>query len=446
MRKIAVVTTLLVIALFAVPLAAAATGSGNSDVTATCPLPDAPGSYVVDISDQLMLAWDADKSTAGPVSLALPAGSWDVYLTSYDDHSNKTHQSQLKEQWDLQGWSGETVVFTTATTPDLPESSDIEAFFVGSLITTRAIDSVLAVHAAYPSDEPHSVAPLCAGFYPTGTAPIAPVACPLPAGPGVVTISTELMLAWDTASAMAGPVAFSLAAGTWDVYLVSYDNHSAKTHQAQKQEQWYLEGWLDGAVVFTSAATADLPEDTDYATFFVGSVTADTAVNQVKAFHAAYPSDEPHSVAPLCAAFLAPGTTPDSTTPTNGTTPGGSTTPTNGTTPGGSTTPTNGTTPGGSTTPGGGTSDTTTGGGGTSASTGDTGEKDSNVTETSVLAGLEGNTAQSLQQLPLTGIELETVFAAIVALMLGVLMLRRARLWQARLDRRAARVWRLPIS
>ncbi|NNC91607.1 MAG: hypothetical protein HKN80_03850, partial [Acidimicrobiia bacterium] len=322
MRKIAVITTLFVIALFAVPFGAGATGGGSdAAASATCPLPSAPGSHVVDISNELMLAWDAGKSTAGPVPLALPAGSWDVYLVSYDDHSNKTHQTQLDEQWYLQGWLGASTVFTTEATPDLPETTDVKEFFVGSLTTTQAIDQVLALHAAYPSDEPHSVAPLCAGFYPSGTSPVAPAACPLPAGPGVVTISTELLLAWDAASAMAGPVDFALPAGTWDVYLVSYDNHSSKTHQAQKQEQWYLQGWLNGAVVFQTSPTGDLPEDTDYATFYVGSISTTSAIDQVKAFHFAYPSDEPHSVAPVCASFVAhgPGTTPTTTGP--GTTP-----------------------------------------------------------------------------------------------------------------------------
>ena len=68
------------------------------------------------------------------------------------------------------------------------------------------------------------------------------------------------------------------------------------------------------------------------------------------------------------------------------------------------------------------------------------------ITETSVAAGLEGNTAQSLQQLPLTGIELETAFVAIVVLMFGIGLLRRARSWQTRLDRREARLWRRPVS
>ena len=68
------------------------------------------------------------------------------------------------------------------------------------------------------------------------------------------------------------------------------------------------------------------------------------------------------------------------------------------------------------------------------------------VTQTTLGLGLGGNTAQSLQQLPLTGIELETAFAAIVALMFGILILRRARLWQTRHERRAARVWRRPAA
>ena len=66
------------------------------------------------------------------------------------------------------------------------------------------------------------------------------------------------------------------------------------------------------------------------------------------------------------------------------------------------------------------------------------------ATETSVAAGVEGTDAQSLQQLPLTGIELETAFVAIVVLMFGVGLVRRARDWQSRLERRNGRVWRRP--
>ncbi len=468
MRKTAVITVLFVMALFAVPLGAAATGGGDSSGP-SCPLTAGPGAIVVDISDELLLAWDADKSMAGPIAVSVPAGSWDVYLTSFDDHSNKTHQSQLEEQWYLEGRLGDAVVFTTGTTPDLPESTDVAWFSVGSITTTQAIDSVVAVHAAYPdSFEPHSVAPLCAAFYPAGTSTVNPPVCPFPDGPGVVTISTELLLAWDEAASTAGPVDFSLGAGSWDVDLVSYDNHSAKTHQDQTQEQWYLEGWLGETLVFTTAATDDLPENTDIAIFPVGAVEAGTPIDSVKAVHAAYPDDEPHSVAPLCAIFHQPGET-TSTADTTGTTADttgttadttGTTADTTGTTADttgtpadttGTTADTTGTTADttGTTADTTGTTADTTGTTadttGTTADTPVTGQLDSGAS-TSVAAGLEGNTAQSLQQLPLTGVELETAFLAIVALMFGVVLLRRGRQWQVRLDRRAARVWRRQLS
>jgi len=436
MRKIAVVTTLFVVALFALPLGAAATGGAASSAATTCPLPTGAGAYVLDISTDRLLAWDSAKSTAGPAAFSLPAGSWDVYLTSFDDHSNKTHQSQLEEQWYLQGLAGAAVVFTTASTPDLPETTDLESFMVGSITTTQAIDHVVAVHAAYPDQyEPHSVAPLCAGFYPTGTAPISPPVCPFPAGPHVVSISSELLLAWDAARSMAGPVDFSLPSGIWDVWAVSYDNHSDKSHQVQLQEKWYLQGLSGTSLVFATPSTPDLPETVDQATFFLGSVSVPSAINNIKAIHTAYPANEPHSVAPLCVAFFPHGTTPTSTDNTTTTTSGGGGTSTTATTTGGGGGTTATTTSGSSTTT------TTT----TTTTTGDSGVSDSGASVTTVAAGLEGNTSQTLQQLPLTGVQLETAFTAIVALMFGVGLVRRARDWQSRLDRRAARVWRRPL-
>lgn len=265
-------------------------------------------------------------------------------------------------------------------------------------------------------------------------------ACPFPAGPNVVSISSELMLAWDDAdSAMAGPVAFSLGAGDWEIFLASYDNHSAKSDQAQLDERWYLEGWAGSSLIFTSLATDDLPEDRDMEVFFAGAVTTTEPIDAIKAVHAAFPDDGPQSVAPWCAAFFPEGATTSSGTTPADTTPNAIT----GTTPNTAPAATTGTTSNTAT------ADSTQGGATSSVSTSSVGgpERSDGVTgETSVAAGLEGNTAQSLQQLPLTGIEIETAFAAIVALMFGVVLLRRARDWQSRLKRRAARVWRRPAS
>ncbi|MBT8216000.1 MAG: hypothetical protein HKN74_10775 [Acidimicrobiia bacterium] len=483
MRKLAVVLPLLVLGFFAIPFGAGATGTGNSQTTPDCPLPLAAGAFVVDISTSQLLAWETARATAGPVPFTLPAGNWDVYLTSYDPHSTKTHQMQLEEQWYLVGGNSGGAVFATPPTPDLPESTDLQSWMVGSITTTAAIDHVIAAHYAYPDAfEPHSVVPLCAGFYPSGTAPTGAAACPFPPGPNVVIISSELMLANDAARSTAGPVAFTLAAGTWDAYLVSYDAHSAKPDQVQTDERWYLQGLSGGSPVFATGATQDLPENLDLAIYAIPGVSVPAPIDQVKAIHTAFPDDEPHSVAPLCAAFVPAGGEPPgggtsgttvttgggttgSTTATTGGTRGSTTVTTGGggtsgtsvttgsttaTTGGGGTSGTTATTAGGTT---GSTTATTAGGttGGSSATTaGTTGGGSAGSTSTTGGTEVKGITAgteaQSLQQLPLTGVELETAFLAIVALMCGVVLVRRARDWQSRLDRRAARVWRRPLS
>jgi hypothetical protein len=237
-------------------------------------------------------------------------------------------------------------------------------------------------------------------------APTAPQ-CPTQSSTGVtvVSISTELMLAWDSAKASAGPVPVSLAPGSYEVSVYSWDAHSAKTHQAQTKEQWYLELWGAGTTpVMVLAATPDLPEDVDLAGYHMGTLTITQPVTAVRAVHAAYPDEfEPHSVAPLCAVFTAPAGT---ATPTE---PGVEPPP---------------------------------------------GPQAPKAKPTEPLVELPGSddvgvlgdsASQSLQQLPLTGIALEAGFVALLALLGGILLLKRSQSWQSRLERRNARVWRRPV-
>jgi hypothetical protein len=231
------------------------------------------------------------------------------------------------------------------------------------------------------------------------------------------------MLAWDSAKASAGPVPVSLAPGSYEVSVYSWDAHSTKTHQAQTKEQWYLELWGAGTTpVMVSAATPDLPEDVDLAGYHLGTLTITQPVTAVRAVHAAFPDEfEPHSVAPLCAVFTA-----TATSGSEGEGDTGGEGDTNGTTGGSTGGDTNGTT-GGST---GGDTNGTTGG--------TTGGSDA-------VAVLGDSASQSLQQLPLTGIALEAGFAALLALLGGILLLKRSQSWQSRLERRNARVWRRPV-
>ena len=238
-------------------------------------------------------------------------------------------------------------------------------------------------------------------------APTAPQ-CPTQSSTGVtvVSISTELMLAWDSAKASAGPVPVSLAPGSYEVSVYSWDAHSAKTNQAQTKEQWYLELWGAGTTpVMVSAATPDLPEDVDLAGYHMGTLTITQPVTAVRAVHAAYPDEfEPHSVAPLCAVFTAtaspspvlPPVVPLVSPPVVPlVSPPVSPPPSDG------------------------------------------GSDDVGV--------LGDSASQSLQQLPLTGIALEAGFVALLALLGGILLLKRSQSWQSRLERRNARVWRRPV-
>lgn len=248
--------------------------------------------------------------------------------------------------------------------------------------------------------------------------------CPITQGSGVtiVNISSELMLAWDAGKASAGPVAVSLPVGSYGVVLVSWDAHSTKTSQAQTEEQWYLELWGAGATPMTATgATADLPENLDLSAYDMGTVTIDEPLTAVRAVHAAYPDEfEPHSVAPLCVSFLGTETS-------GGNENTGGTTATTGTT--------------GNT---GGTTATTGGTGATSGTTSTTAAvTGSGSDEVGVLSS--GPVSQTLQQLPLTGIQFETALVAILTMLLGILLLRKSRLAQARLERRNARVWRRPV-
>lgn len=435
MRKRSVATTLMVAAFFAIPAAASADGGAASSTAPQCPISASSGVTVVPISAELMLASDAAKASAGPVAVTLAPGTYDVTLYSWDAHSTKAQQTQTKEQWKLELWDGgATPAITTAATQDLPENTDLKDYQVGTVILSQAVTAVRAVHDAYPDVEPHSVAPICAVFIAQGTsggtASAGPPQCPQHSSTAatVVNISSELMLAWDEATASAGPVPVSLAPGTYEVSVYSWDAHSTKSHQAQTKEQWYLELWAAGATtpMISTAATPDLPENVDLAGYNMGMVTLTEPLAAVRAVHAAYPDPfEPHSVAPLCAVFVGVGTSSapgvDNDGGENGTTGDGDNGTTGDTTGGGENGPTGGTTGGGE--------NGTTGGGDDAADVG----------------VLGGTASQSLQQLPLTGIEIETGFIAFLALLAGILLINRSQSWQSRLERRNARVWRRPV-
>jgi uncharacterized repeat protein (TIGR01451 family) len=96
----------------------------------------------------------------------------------------------------------------------------------------------------------------------------------------------------------------TVPAGRYKVVLAAFDPHQPG-NGTQLNEQWFLQGLVDGAVVFASGTTPDIADD---ATLVIATVNADVEVpafSQMRAMHAAYPNAEsPNSVWPLCASFV----------------------------------------------------------------------------------------------------------------------------------------------
>ncbi len=81
----------------------------------------------------------------------------------------------------------------------------------------------------------------------------------------------------DGISDSAGPFSIDLPAGTWDVTLVSHDNHSSHDQPEQTEEQWYVQL----GDVWTSPLTRDLPDDLDTitSTFMNQTIGAATEIS-----------------------------------------------------------------------------------------------------------------------------------------------------------------------
>lgn len=108
-------------------------------------------------------------SQNGPMPLSLPAGNYEIALSSFDTHSTLPQPEQLLEQWFLTliDSSGATIG-TTQAIGDLPDGTNVLTQVVETNFSvTTPISSVLAVHSAYPATgNSEDILPVCAGFKP----------------------------------------------------------------------------------------------------------------------------------------------------------------------------------------------------------------------------------------------------------------------------------------
>lgn len=132
--------------------------------------------------------------------------------------------------------------------------------------------------------------------------------CPLTQAPDrtIVEISdTYIRSDLSLAHALAGPVTVSLPQGNYTVTLVSYDDHTGKVGQTQPNESYFVQFKNTGdQIIVESNAIADLEDDQDWKVQEVdANLFIDEAVSTIYAKHAAYPSSNPNSIYPICAAF-----------------------------------------------------------------------------------------------------------------------------------------------
>jgi hypothetical protein len=132
------------------------------------------------------------------------------------------------------------------------------------------------------------------------------------------------------AAAQTDHVATNIPAGTYDITVLSYDDHDPDkpTQTDQTHEQWYLVASDGVGPDYHSGVTGDLADtsNTREDTVATGAVF-DQPITSVWAYHAFYPNSvtevvSPNSITPICAKFTAevPPTTTTTTQPTTTTT------------------------------------------------------------------------------------------------------------------------------
>lgn len=99
----------------------------------------------------------------------IPAGTYEVILRSFDDHSSKGGQDQDFEQWRVLFRDGATTVGTSGYIGDLPDADDFITQDVGNVTLSGGSTSLIAEHYVVgngPTGYPESIVPLCVGLNP----------------------------------------------------------------------------------------------------------------------------------------------------------------------------------------------------------------------------------------------------------------------------------------
>lgn len=300
-----------------------ATGTNTQSNTPTCPF---VGENVYDFDGYRLVVDRGLNETSRSVSL--PAGKYAIEYYSYDMYEDRPQANlyqQTQEQWNLilknaQGG----VIAEFGPTKDLPDGvvlGEATGVFTTGADINEPIRTLVAQHVLYPSDKnPHSVVPGCVKFEKIEEPrpePVRPV-CPWNGSADQIVVSFSERVRSDKAlsDATSDTVAANVPAGTYDVWLASWDGYNGRETVTQPREQWYASLASNGAEVGRTQTTPDLADYQRevFEQFNAGELAVNQSANQVTVQHAFYPDKtSPNSVTPICAKFIkkTPAPAPD---------------------------------------------------------------------------------------------------------------------------------------
>jgi hypothetical protein len=139
-------------------------------------------------------------------------------------------------------------------------------------------------------------------------------ACPLDAQSGRIVVEfvaspQDIVLTTRSQSRISfGPLPVNIPAGTYDITLVSFDDHVESPEEvAQKEESWFLQAYnAQGDAVFESNPISDLPEAQNTLEELVqtgGQITQDIPGVSARHLLDVGASETAEGITPVCAAF-----------------------------------------------------------------------------------------------------------------------------------------------
>lgn len=126
---------------------------------------DAFDGYVFSNS-QVLLSHDEGGAFTPYIDIDLPAGTYNVYGVSYDNHSDNSWDTLTNESWYVEGMSGEETTYVSNSTDDLPDDLDFNETQIGSEVEIDELESLRFVHSAFVDETYQSITPLCVAFVP----------------------------------------------------------------------------------------------------------------------------------------------------------------------------------------------------------------------------------------------------------------------------------------